>query len=359
MSIQYMDNFSIYGTNTANVVAGTPWNAVGGSSSLQDDPDGVSGGKVLRVRAGVSTPASLVLPTATDVTYIAFRWWCSSLPTSNSEGQDVELRDGSNSIRYVLRVTATGALVLTRTDGAGSTVDSGDISGFTDVATSANVISSGAWYHIEWFMNRTTGAYEVRVEGITVLSGTDGSPATGDTGIVSWRDEWVSSASNGFSIFIKDLVIADDNGSVNNSFIGTVQVVTLSVNSDVSSGWTKSTGTSDYELLDETTPNDADYIEAEDDPLPAASIMGLQDLPPDIVGVRALQTMVRGRKTDGGDATVVVSLLSSAAEDSGATHSLTTSFQYEWDISELDPNTAAVWNPVAVDAATIKINRTL
>ena len=359
MSIQYMDNFSIYGTSTANMIAGTAWASAGGASTLQNDPDGVSGGKVLKVNAGVSTPARLTLPVETDVTYIAFRWWCSNLPTGANEGQDVEIRDSNNNIRYVLYVNPTGRLVLVRTDGAGDVISTGDLSGFTTLETTTSpVVGSGAWYHVEWFMNRTTGEYEVRVEGVTVMSGTDGSPATGDTGIVSWRDEWVSSASNGFSIFIKDLVIGDDNGSVNTEWIGTVQVLTLTPDGDVSSGWARSSGTSDYELIDELTPDDADYIEAEDDPLPAASIVTLSDLPVDIVAVRALQTMVRTFKTDGGDGTLQASIISNGSEDSGLEHAVSLSARYEWDISEIDPDTAGAWTPIAVNAATLKIDRT-
>ena len=360
MSIQYMDNFSIYGTDKANVLAGTPWAALASNDALANDPDGVSGGKVLSLSSSTSVGASLAYEVATDVTYNAWRWWLTSLPLNSNKGPSLYLQDANGDIRYSLQVLPTGGLKLVRTDGAGSRIDSSDVSGFTDIAsTTGPVISSGAWEHIEWFMNRTTGAYEIRVEGVNVLSGTDGAPATGDTALLKYRSHWLSSESNGADPFIKDVVIGDDNGSINNGFIGTVQVLTLLPDGDVSSGWTRSSGTSDYELIDETTPDDAGYIEAEDDPLPAASIVTLSDLPVDIVGVRALQPMIRCFKSDGGDASITTSILSNGSADAGIEHPTSVSARYEWDISELDPDTAAAWTPVAVNAATLKMDRTI
>lgn len=51
--------------------------------------------------------------------------------------------------------------------------------------------------------------------------------------------------------------------------------------------------------------------------------------------------------------------LSTLDEDLGADHSITTAFKYWWDISELDPDTGTLWNPIAVNSATIKVNRTI
>jgi hypothetical protein len=157
---------------------------------------------------------------------------------------------------------------------------------------------------------------------------------------------------------MKDLVFWDGSGSSNNSFLGPVAVYTLKVNGDVSSGWTTSTGTTQYTLLDETTPDDTDYISA-DTTLPAAAIFDMEDLGPDIVGVRGIQTMVRAKKSDGGDATLQVSLKSGASIDLGSTHNVTTSMKYWFDISEFDPATGSAWDPIAVNAAKLKVDRTV
>ena len=358
MSIQYMENFSIYGDSKANLIAGTPW-SLASNDELLNDPDGVSGGKVLRIVSPTSFQARAVLPTATDVTYVAWRQWLADLPSEVERAPSIQIRDANNFIRYLVRVTPVGSLVLVRTDGAEDIISSGEVAGFTILSTSGNVINDGLWQHCEFFLNRTTGAYTFKVEGVTIMTGTDGAPATGDTAIVSFRNPWNNFSGTGPTTYIKDVVFADDGGSVNNTGIGTVQVITLSPNADVSSGWTRSSGLTDFSLVNELAPNDASFIQAEDVPLPAATVMELTNLPPDVVAVRALQTMVRGIKSDGGDATMVVSLVSNALDDTGKNHAVATSISYYWDVSELDPDGGVAWTPVKVDLARIKIDRTV
>ena len=358
MSIQYMENFSIYGSDQDELVKGTPW-TLATNDRLIDDPDGVSGGKVLWVRANSGSQARAVLPTASDVTYIAWRWWISDLPVDDERSPSVELRDASNFLRYILRSSPVGGLVLLRILGDPITVSNTTINNATTLATVPNVIGDGVWQHCEFFMNRTTGDFSVKVEGVTVLTGTDPAPLVGATAAVSFRNVFFNGTSSPVATCIKDFVIADDGGSVNNAGIGSVQVITLTPNADVSSGWTRSSGALDFPLVDELVPNDAGFIQAEDIPLPAASIMELTNLPPDVVAVRALQTMVRGIKSDGGDATMVVSLVSNALDDTGKNHAVATSVSYYWDVSELDPDGGVAWTPVKVDLARIKIDRTV
>ena len=358
MSIQYMENFSIYGDSQANLIAGTPW-TLQTTDQLRDDPDGVSGGKVLRTSTSDGGGGRLILPTATDVTYVAWRWWIVGLPFSGTDGSSVQIRDTNADIRYLVRVTPVGSLQLVRTNGVGDRITSADVPDLVILSTSGNVMNDKLWQHCEFFLNRTTGDYSFKVEGVTVITGTDPAPATGDTAIVNFANTWNGFSGSSAQIFIKDVVVADDGGSINNAGIGTVQVITLSPNADVSGGWTRSSGATDFGLVDELVPNDTGFIQAEDDPLPAATVMELTNLPPDVVAVRALQTMVRGLKSDGGDATLVVSLVSNAIDDNGASHAVSTSVGYRWDVSELDPDGGVAWTPTKVDLARIKINRTV
>ena len=345
MSMLWMEPFSLYGTSTTNMQAGTPWAAISGS--LTADPDGVSTTKVFKLgKNDVGTFTRFTIQTAGDVHNLGLRVWLDQLPESTAHGQEIRLNDSGNSAKYALRTTPTGTIKLIRKTDA------------TAVDESASVLTTGNWQHIEWSMNRTSGDYEVRVEGFTVLSGTDASPATGDSAIVQFVGS--QSAGSGLSnsqMYIKDLFIADDAGTQNNGFIGPVTLYTLLADGDVSSGWTRSSGSSDSALVGVLTPNDANYIEADDSP-PAASIMTFQDLPADVIGVRACMPVVRAFKTDGGDATLQNGLISSGDTDTGADASPGTSAHYQWDISELDPHTAALWTPVGVNAAELQLDRT-
>lgn len=360
MALQYMDNFSFYGTDVNNLLLG-PWGALS-SGSLANDPDGVSSGKVLRtaVSATGAFATRLVVPSPDEAIGVAFRTWVNSLPSTDGRGAAVSFKTAGNSHIVTLHITPTGQLRLVNTDGEGTGLDALDTANIgTQVAiTGPLVVGAGQWNHIEFFYDNTDGTYEVRVEGVQVLAGTDAGFTGTTIGNVEFLAHFNSTSSGAPANYIKDLVVWDTTGSQNNTFIGSVFVVALPVNSDVSSGWTRSSGSTDYELLDELTPNDTDYIEAADT-LPAASIMGFENLPADVVGVRGLMSMVRALKTDGGDANLQVSLISGGNADAGADTAVGASAGYIWDISEIDPNTASLWSPSAVDAATIQIDRTL
>lgn len=350
MSIQYMDNFQFYGTSTTNMLDGLPWSVITGS--LVTDPDVNATGVVFRLTASSSnsntTDTRLSLPSVTNKIGCGFRYYMNTLPTGATVRPSIlALRDLSNNKIYDFVIETNGAVSLYDTK-----------STMTLVETTGNpVMAPKSWFHYEIYVDLDAGTYEVRIEGTNVLSG---------TGLLNLEDVYslgFSSRQNlgsGTSAlnYIKDFVVWDASGSSNNTFMGPVAVFLLKVDGDVSSGWARSSGSTDYELVDETTPDDADYISA-DDTLPAASIMTLENLSADIVSVRGLQTMARAKKADGGDAKLQVSLLSNGDEDLGADHAVTTAFKYWWDISELDPDTGTAWNPVSVNSATIKVNRTL
>lgn len=347
MSIQFMDNFQFYGTSTTNMLDGLPWSSIAGS--LTTDPDPNATGNVLRVTATATNSNTndtrLALPTVTDVVGCGFRFYMNTLPSSSGTRPSIlAYRDLSNGKIYDWLIETNGSLSL--------------YDGGTLIDTTTNpVMAPKSWFHYEFLMDLSTGAYEARIEGVSVLSGT-GLTSLENIYTLGFSSRQDFTSNTNAQNYMKDFVIWDDAGSSNNTFLGPVAVFLLLVDGDVSSGWTRSTGSTDYGLLDETTPDDADYIYAGDPP-PAASIMTLGDLGSEIVGVRGLQMMARAKKSDGGDATLQLSLLSNGSEDLGSSHAVTTGFKYWYDISELDPDTGALWDPIAVNAATIKVNRTV
>lgn len=364
MAIQYMDNFQFYGLGTtgkARLLEGMPWADVYAASStatLVVDPDVNATGNVFKVANNTSSQASpsscrLALPVAGNVIGTAFRWRVASLPGTVGRGAAFRLKSAANGRLYSLHILPTGALELNHYVGAGST----DAVGTIVATTSGPVLTAGAWYHIEFLMNTTTLAFEVRVEGIPVLTGTATGGSTSAIALIEWLQEFDVTAG-GPDCYIKDLVVWDNTGSVNNTFTGPVSVYCLQVDGDVSDvNVTPSTGTAVWETMDELSPVDTDFSTF--GATPADAIMTFEDVPADVVGVRALQTIVRAKKTDGGDATQQVGLISGVSEDTGSNDAVNTSFRYHFDVSELNPATAALWTPVNVNSANIRINRTL
>jgi hypothetical protein len=113
-------------------------------------------------------------------------------------------------------------------------------------------------------------------------------------------------------------------------------------------------------MITDGRPNDLTYMSAADNPLPSPMRFEMEDLPPDITSVRALITVTRHRKIDGGDGNVQTALSPNGTNwDNGADRPITTAFQYDFDVSEVSPVTSSPWTPVEVDSLKLRINRTL
>jgi hypothetical protein len=362
MAILWADNFQTYGQTETNLLDGV-YAEIDSSTTLQTDPDPAASGNVLRVQEKADTTAPyegsflrFVFPGAALGTVgVAARIWCSVLPTLDGIApQPFVLIDSNGDRQLTLQILPDGRLELIR----------GTILGTTLATSTLPVITAQAWNHIEFkaTIDNSVGATEVRVNGVAVdgltLTNVDTRNGLATVSSVAFQYTIFSGSSANRYMYVKDFVVWDTTGSQNNDFLGSVQVYTLQLDADASFNWTASTGSTGYNLIDELTPNDADYISA-DVTQTTASTFTFEDLPSDIVGVKALLSVARMRKTDGGDGQVQMAFISNGDTDSGADRPITTAFTYWWDVSELSPDTAAAWTPVEVNAATVSIDRTV
>jgi hypothetical protein len=355
MSIVHADNFSLYGTDESHLTEGVYAQVAtaGTTTNLTTDPDGVSGGYVLQCGVSSSdTGIRFILPAATTTVGLAARLYMAALPTvATVSGRSpvMQVRDGSNNILYRLWVTTTGAMTVS--NAAGTTLYS----------TTGPVLAAGSWFHIEFktVINASTGSFEVRVEGTTVI--TSGATNTGSTSIAQvWLG--ISGGGTGAQIaYWKDFVVWNGLGSSNNDFLGSVLVTTLAPTSDASLNWTPSSGATGYDILDNIPPVDASYISAPT-PAPSPYVAVLSDLPTTTTSVKALVTYVRATKSDGGDGSLQVGVISdplgTPATGLGTDRPITTSQAYWKDVFELDPKTGAAWLVPAANLARLQLNRT-
>jgi len=149
MSLEWMDNFSHYGTDVSNMLDGL-W-AENNASTIVDDPDGVSGGKVL-------TPNRMrrVFSGALTEVFVGCRVYFASLPASNT--QLFILSNASNNAQLNVRVSSTGLIVVNRSANNGT---------LTQIAATASpYIVAGSWIFLEFrfvFGTSSDGSVELRV----------------------------------------------------------------------------------------------------------------------------------------------------------------------------------------------------
>lgn len=355
MAILWADNFKNYGTDDNKLLDGL-YAQIGGASitGLTADPSPDATGNVFLVGSGTAGFLRHVFsPAGVAIAGISARFWFTNIPTSTGTAPNfIQFRDTGNTTQVSIALSPSGLIEAWR-----GTTNSGILLG-----TSGTGIAPNSWNHIEARVevSDTVGTVEVRVNGIVVLSLSNQDTRTGlanlsQVAFASGYGQTTFSQSTNF--YLKDYIAWDTSGTVNNSFLGTCAVISLYPDVDDSFAWTPSTGSTGFNLIDEATPNDSDYISAGDPP-PAASEFGLTNLPPDIVSVKALLPITRSRKIDGGDGNLQAGLKGTLT-DLGANNPITTSFTYRWDVSELSPDTGAAWTPVEVDNVKLQVNRTL
>lgn len=347
MTAIYYDNFDAYGANINFMLDGVAAGING--CSLVADPDPLASGNVLSVVSSLtSNSLTVVMPVARAGVGIATRVWMPALPVDANEGAGCEWRDAGNNTILAWRTNTIG----------GIDVRSSLSGGVIYASTPGPVVTAHAWYHVEAkaVFGVNTCTVEIRVEGVVVLTATFAVAGTLTCQIVGWGTASFNLRTNQF----KDIVIWDTTGALNNNFLGSVVVKAMNPNSDVVvGGWVPSVAGPSYAMLDDRPPVDGtDYLSSAV-PVTTPVRVGMTDLPADVTSVRALRTLVRARKIDGGDGNMQVSLVSGASTGAGANRPITAAFTYWSDMFETDPATAAAWALAAANAAVLKIDRTV
>lgn len=117
-------------------------------------------------------------------------------------------------------------------------------------------ITIGDWYYLEV---KVTGGADGGV--IVRLNEEEIINYDGDiTGSYEYYDSVIFSYYGQSCIRIDDLYICDSTGSTNNDFLGTCNVKTMSLSSDVTTEWSESSGNASYELLNEEIFDSDNYI---------------------------------------------------------------------------------------------------
>lgn len=224
--------------------------------------------------------------------------------------------------------------------------------GATTLATSsAGVLPSSGYCYLELkaTINDSTGAYEVRVNGANVLSGTGADTRNGGTGVITnVAVRWVRS-----NAVIDDLYICDGSGSTNNDFLGDQRVDCYFPNGNGNSSQllgSDGNSTDNYLLVDDSSPNgDTDYVQsATSGQKDTYAISNMMHTPATIAGV---QVCMSSKKDDAGTRSICSVVRSGGSDTDGTTQALSTTYNYYLQIIEQDPNTSTAWTVSGFNAA--------
>lgn len=364
MAILWAESFDYFGTDENKMLDGLWAELTGGFPS--NTPPALS---TSRARTGTtslffaSMPGGLTNSTcyarrvfggAKTVVGVAMAAYLTDLPTGNGTLCIGQFRDAANTEQVSLYVDSTGIISAYRGDA--------DNTKLGDSGTPA--IVAAAWNHIEVKVkiDNSTGYIEVRVNEVTVLNLTGKDTAfTANIETSQWA---VGKPYNSLeratpSWWVDDLVAWDDQVVGTNDvvdFIGDKKVFTALPNADTAEAdFQKSTGSSGYQLIDETTPNDADYIFTATDG--DVSEFGLTDLPSNAAEVIAVIPVPRLLKSDAGTVTHAADLVHSGSATAAADIPATTQATYWPFVHTKNPSTGVPWTPAEFNATLLRLTR--
>jgi len=327
MALLFMDGFDHMGTSDTILL--TKW-ASGAGAEAPSTLAARTGTHGLSMGSGASTLISKALA-ASGGFVVGF---AARAPSSWGTADLLQVREGTTA-HLGVGLDGSGHLTVLR--------------GATVLATGTTVLAVNTWYYLEFkgTIHDSTGAYDLRIDGVTELSASGVDTRNGgSTG--QWDRLYLGGQRH-----IDDLYVCDQSGAApTNTFLGPVKIELLLPQTDAvaagsNAGLTPSTGTDHGAMVDETPPNTTDYN--------SGATVGLKDtynypslsLTGTILGV---QTNLYVQKSDAGARSVCAVVRSGGTDYDGSNVSPGTSFGYVSEVRALDPATSAAWTSSGVNA---------
>lgn len=351
MTIFFGDGADHYGDDEELLLEGA-YSQADGITVEQENPR--TGTGHFRFESVNNAGLRIAFPSEKVVVGCGFGFTPTELPSNSTTVCIFQPRDDDNEPQCSVYLSSTGQIVARQGDKVGP-----------ELGRSAPVIRAGGYQHIETRIecDPVDGTVEVRVNGVTVLNLTGkntndsptkkmsqavivGSPGTTNTGFL------------GQHVDFDDLLLWDDEGISNNTFIGDKKLFLRKPSSDtVDADWVPEVGATGYANIDNTPPlDDSEFITAAD--AGDLSAFGLENIPPEVVTIAAVITWTRAYKDDAGAATITVGMRNGGTTLSGDPHTISQAPNFYVDVFEVDPDTDAPWAPSGYDTAEVVLERT-
>lgn len=198
-------------------------------------------------------------PTSSTGTF--YKTWAASAQTNKFWFRTyLRIADDPSADTYVMQIGngASGKISVRLT--TTSTLQLRNEEDNANIGSASSALSASTWYRVEVFVDTTTISStdaELRLDGVSIASSTAENLAAGVD-----RLTWGSSASGTTDLYFDDIAINDSTGRADN-WPSEGKIVHMNPNADGDNvAWAASAG-SDFETVDEVTPDTADYISSQ------------------------------------------------------------------------------------------------
>jgi hypothetical protein len=341
------DSFDHYGTNKSNMLAGewAEFLEIAGSITISTTfaRTGTHSLKFAPDPAGSPIYARRAFKGAPRITCgVAMAIYQTALPVGNA-GPGMQLRNNSNVAILTVVIQTDGSICVRKGDHAGAIQDISDA-----------VITAGTFHHIECeaTFDSVAGSFEIRANGRTVLN--TGGLNLGSVGAAQVVYGSFIASNAGGAFYVEDVFARDGSG-----FFGAQRILTEFATGDTAQAdWAKNGSGTGYGCIDQADPDgDTTYLSAATSG--DKSDFSLPALPSELAQIIGVYVPVMARLNAAGIGNIQPSMISSGDVLAGNDDALTTGYTYYGSVFETDPHTGIAWTKAGLEAALLRIEKSL
>jgi hypothetical protein len=327
MTLLFIDGFDHYGAAQLS----DKYEGVGSSTQLSSSYSRFAGGQGWR-SYGTGYMLRKTLPANKTTVYVGFAWYRDNNSSLNGGTWGI--------LRFIDESLVTQMLLRPNTSGSFSVIcGDGTILGSSAEAVFVNY----KWHYIEMkvTISDTVGVVEVRLNGTEIINLTSQDTKNGSDYIKNVQFDGLS--PNQYHWW--DDIYIDDA-----QFHGDCRIRTFTPDADGnSSDFTRSTGSNDYECVDESISNeDTDYISS--NTLNHKSIFGITT--GSLGTVEGIQLNNHCKLDEAGTRKITPIIRSNGTDYSGTeTEAIAANYIFYSDIWETDPDDSGAWTQTKLEAA--------
>jgi hypothetical protein len=334
----FMEGFDAYNGTGVNVGAASRGWSIGANFTMQA---GRFGGQCLQgVNTGTGAPTTMSPPWSSSVSQFAFGcavWYnygsingiSTQIGFSTASTWQIGLHFNTNGSIDVYRITSQTAGTLLGSTAAGVILN-----------------STFQYLEVECVISDTVGRVTLYIDSVQVLNIT-GADTNNSGGVVD-RVQFFG-AGSGFSNAMKfdDIYVVDAATK-----LGERRIDLLLPTSDSAVQFTRSTGATNFSLVDEGAGanSDTDYVQSAN--VNDADIYGFADLSVTPASIDGVRLIAFAEKTDVGQRALALQLKSGGATDTSTDFNLAAAYGYVGKTYQYDPNGAIAWTALAVNSLT-------
>jgi len=265
----------------------------------------------------------------------------SGAPTTYHWSGAVQQRIAYSLVRSFIELrNATGSIAAVKIISGGYIQAYRGTTALGSASASPVITASWTFLEIKVVIHASTGSVLVYADGNEVLNET-GLNTEGFSGGVSRIRMWPGDGQG--AVYFDDTFHFDTTGSGVNDFTGDRRIDYLPPNGDGTVQLTKSGGSTNWELVDETAGADDDSTYVYSSTIGHKDILDLQTLAATAVTVDAVQAVCVANKSDAGAGGLKIGVKSGTTEGLSGAKGLSTDYKFFEHILELNPDDAAPW----------------